>query len=373
MLSGGLDSSSVVGLISKEFRNELSQPLRTFSLIREDKENCKDWEHIQHMLKDGWIEPTITTSAVVDDLYQSYLDSIRNTDEPFALSHGLTYFVTYNASRQNGCSVVLDGIAGDLLFYGPAPSLKSVLRSGLYSQIPAVLAAHRRHAIKGGIKSLARTAMANVTPDRVKSRYRTLRDKITSPRSEIKFLKRDMALRMLETKRALQAQAAGNPKPCNDQAIHAQHFTSGLLSFAHEVYGQIAFSAGVEPRSPLSDRRVLEFAIQMPLEAKLTASWYKQLLRKSMAGVLPEDVRWRSDLGNHPGWQFYERLISRTREDCPIIWNDQDFGSRVGKWLNVPDLECEKVSHTRDSEYESGYRLLTIAMLNHWLATRELL
>jgi asparagine synthase (glutamine-hydrolysing) len=373
MLSGGLDSSSIVGLISKEFRNELSQPLRTFSLIREDRENCKDWAHIQPMLKDGWIDPAIMTPAIVDDMYQSYLDSIRNADEPFALSHGLTYFVTYHTARQKGCSVVLDGIAGDLLFYGPGPSLKAALRRGMYSQIPAVLAAHRRHAIKGGIKSLARTAIAHVAPDRLKSGYRTLRDKITPPRAQNKLLKQDTALHMLATKRALQAQAAGSPKPANDQAVHAQHFTSGLLSFAHEVYGQIAFSAGVEPRSPLSDRRMLEFAIQMPPEAKLAAYWYKQLLRTSMAGILPDEVRWRSDLGNHPGWQFYEKLISRTRQDSPIIWKDPDIGNRLGKWLNVPSLDRAMDGHARDSGYESDYRLLSIAILNQWLATHELL
>jgi hypothetical protein len=118
---------------------------------------------------------------------------------------------------------------------------------------------------------------------------------------------------------------------------------------------------------------MLEFAIQMPLDAKLTASWYKQLLRKSMAGVLPEDVRWRSDLGNHPGWQFYERLISRIRQDSPTIWNDPHSGNTIGKWLNVPGLDREMESYARDSGYESGYRLLSIAILNQWLATRPVL
>jgi hypothetical protein len=57
--------------------------------------------------------------------------------------------------------------------------------------------------------------------------------------------------------------------PENDQVEHSRLFTSGLLSFGHEVYGQIALSKGVEPRSPYSDRRMIEFAIQMPLKAKL--------------------------------------------------------------------------------------------------------
>ena len=86
MLSGGLDSSSIVGLISKEFRAELQQPLKTFSLIREDRENCPDWESIQAMLKDDWIDPAIITSARAGEIAQSYLENIRTADEPFALT-----------------------------------------------------------------------------------------------------------------------------------------------------------------------------------------------------------------------------------------------------------------------------------------------
>ena len=62
-LSGGLDSSSIVALIRKEFRDQLNQPLRTFSLIREDRENCPDWRNIQAMLAGGWIAPTVITSS----------------------------------------------------------------------------------------------------------------------------------------------------------------------------------------------------------------------------------------------------------------------------------------------------------------------
>ena len=135
MLSGGLDSSSIVGLIGKEFRGDLQQPLKTFSLIREDRENCKDWQHIQEMLKEGWIEPTIIDSSIAGDVFRSCLDSIPNTDEPFALSHGLTYSLIYEAARQNGCRIVLDGMAGDLLFYSLDRSLDLILRRKMLAHV----------------------------------------------------------------------------------------------------------------------------------------------------------------------------------------------------------------------------------------------
>ncbi len=65
MLSGGLDSSSIVGLISKEFRGELQQPLRTFSLIRMIGRTARTGYSVREMLKeDDWIVPHIITSDV---------------------------------------------------------------------------------------------------------------------------------------------------------------------------------------------------------------------------------------------------------------------------------------------------------------------
>jgi asparagine synthase (glutamine-hydrolysing) len=371
MLSGGLDSSSIVGLIRKEFREELSEPLHTFSLIRKDREKCKDWEHIEHMLKDGWIKPTVITSADADGYYQAFLDSIGSTDEPFALSHGLTYYVTYQAARQQGCRVVLDGIAGDLLFYGPNPSLAAALRSGQPRHIPAVLAAHRRHGLGSGRMALARRVLANAAPVAVKSAYRKARAAITSPTAEIALLEHDFANRELAARRA-ERDAAQAIAARGDQSIHAQHFTSGLLSFAHEVYGQIAFAAGVEPRSPLSDRRVIEFAVQAPLQAKLFSEWYKPLLRASMTGILPEDVRLRRDLGNHPGWRFYERLAAAVSGAQPKSRSGTSFDERIRKWVSA-----EKATELRQKGHEHGdycsvYQLLSLTILSEWLTTHPL-
>jgi len=91
MLSGGMDSSSIVGLISKEFRSELPQLLKTFSLIREDRENCPGWHAIREMLKDDWLDPVIITSALSSEVCHTYIDNIKNLNEPFALSPILSF------------------------------------------------------------------------------------------------------------------------------------------------------------------------------------------------------------------------------------------------------------------------------------------
>ncbi len=368
MLSGGLDSSSIVGLISKEFRNDLRQPLRTFSLIRHDRENCSDWLSIREMVTEGWFEPTIITSAIPHEFCRTFLDQIPAADEPFLFSHGLNAFLLYQAAQANGCRVALDGMAGDLLFYRDAGTLDAIFRTRNFTRIPAMLAAYRRHGFQDGIKKLIRKSLASVAPQRARAIYRRQRDKRALRRDDLKLLQRETARHLLATRYAQRRQAVGDLNIDNDQIGHARYFTSGLLSFAHEVYGQIALSGRVEPRSPYSDRRMIEFAIRMPVEAKLFTPWYKHLLRKSMDGILPEQVRWRRDIGGHPGWKFYEQLISDMVRHAPEIWHPERLGSTLKQWFDASSLEREWRRYAQNVNYEIGFNLYTLAILARWLS-----
>jgi asparagine synthase (glutamine-hydrolysing) len=378
MLSGGLDSSSIVALISKEFRAELKQPLKTFSLIREDRENCTDWHGIREMLKDGWLDPTILTSAIATDVCQSYLDDIKNLNEPFELSQAFTHSLIYEAARANGCRVVFDGMASDLFFYGSGRSLDCILRRKKFSKIPAVLSAYRRHNIENGFRTLAWQSLRLAAPEIMLVGYRNLRDKRKDTSEKLNactgdlrgMLHKDVARQYLATKRALRQQAEASVKPGNDQSVHARSFTTGLLSFAHEVNGQIALSKGVEPRSPFSDRRMIEFALQMPWEAKIFARWYKLVLRNSMAGILPEEVRWRRKLGGHPGRQFHELFIAETARNAPELWSRQRLDDMLKKWIDAPQLGRAWDEHHRSANFSTGYNLHILAILAQWLSTR---
>jgi len=369
MLSGGLDSSSIVGLIRKEFRGDLQPPLKTISLIREDRENCKDWQHIQEMLKEGWIDPVILTSAVAGENGKASLDNIAAIDEPFSLSHGLTYAMVYEAGQRQGCRVVLDGMAGDLLFYGVDRSLDNILRRKMLGRLPDVFAAFERHGFENRARTVLIRSLAAVTPPGVRAAYRRIREKRRVLLDDLALLHRDKVIPWLAEKRRQALQEEVGIKPGNDQAAHARNFTSGLLSFPHEVYGQIAFASGVEPRSPFSDRRMIEFAIQMPVAAKLGLPWYKNLLREATVDVLPEAVRWRRDLGNHPGGNAYERLAAHMVEIAPESIEHSFLASKLVRWVRNESLTSK--CRERDSRYENGHRLFILFILIRWMDTRS--
>lgn len=379
MLSGGLDSSSIVGLISKEFRNDLRRPLKTFSLIRHDRENCPDWLSLREIInEDDWIEPAIITSAITDNICQFYFDNVKYLDEPFSLTHGFTSSLIFEAASESGCCVVLDGMAGDLLFYSPERSLECIFRLKMFSQIPSILAAYHQHGIENGPQALAWKCLREVVPKGMRPLYRKFRGKrklsggkeSEVPRDLLDLLHRETAKKYLAMKWSHLKQVDSYQNLNNDQIYHAKNFTSGLLSFAHEVNGQKALSCGVEPRSPFSDRRMIEFAIRMPVKAKLFASWYKHILRRSMDGVLPEKVRWRREIAGHPGWKFYEQFILHMVNCAHETWSLERLEDILKKWIDGTTFSQEWCKYVQSSNYSTGFNIYTLAILARWLSVR---
>lgn len=378
MLSGGLDSSSIVGLISKEFRGDLNQPLRTFSLIRHDRENCSDWRNIKEILdNDDWIEPTIVTSSVTSEACRSFFDGLHHLDEPFLANFSESLIL--DAVTAGGCNVALEGMGGDLLFYHPGNSLDVIFRTRMFSEIPLLLAACHRHGIlKYGLKGLVWKSLHAVAPNGMRALYRRVRDRMevaggmpsSMEGSLLKLLHQQTARQFLAAKRARRRQGGEFLKHGNDQLRHAQNFVTGCLSFGHEMSAQRAFARGVELRSPFSDRRMIEFAVRMPVEGKLSIPWYKFPLRQALAGFVPEKVRWRRDLWQHPGWKFNERLIL---ELAPDFRERVDFGplAEIAKrWLNAQDIDRTLIEFHRNANFVLGFNLLVLAVLAKWLSAR---
>jgi len=236
-------------------------------------------------------------------------------------------------------------------------SLGLVLGKGLFRRLPAEFAAWRRHGSAGEKRALAWIALHRVTPEPLRALYRKLRGRHERLGEDLRF-------------RGERKRAEPPAGPGEEQARHARSFTSGMLSFAHEVHGQIALSKGVEPRSPFSDRRMIEFAVRMPLEAKLFGPWYKLLLRKSMVGILPESVRWRRKIEGHPGWHFHEQLVAESVRSARSLWGREQVADVLARWVDVPTLERTWRRHERNAGSADGGNLFRLALLAAWLNAR---
>jgi asparagine synthase (glutamine-hydrolysing) len=372
LLSGGLDSSTIVGLVSKEFWGELREPLRTYSLILEDRENCADWRNIKAILQaDSSLLPTIVTSAAVDGNWQLLLDSIPNADEPFGVVNGLTSNLVLQEVSASDCGVLLEGMAGDVLFYGASRTAVELLRQRRYDLIPGLLAGYRNHGYGGGLTDILGVFLRNLAPDFARASMRRRRDERQVGEGSMKILQADVARSYLASKRTPAFLSGERVKAVSDQIWHAQLLTTGLVSFAHEVGSTLALARGIEVRSPFSDRRMFEFAIKMPLEGKIFAPWYKYLLRKGASGMLPDSVRWRREIGGHPGWAFYERLGRNIARDAPEMCRVSSHNKKLARWVDVSRIGELWDRFESLDDAVSGQQAVRILLLSQWLSSHS--
>ena len=94
----------------------------------------------------------------------------------------------------------------------------------------------------------------------------------------------------------------------------------------------------VEARLPFLDYRLLEASLSMDVKHKIKVGWTKYILRKSMEGILPEQVIWRKNkLGfNAPEKTWTESLKHQMYAD---ILNSKILSSLCCREIDLDKLD----------------------------------
>ena len=110
-LSGGLDSSTVVAIMS-QLKDE---PVKTFSIGFEGPDTHNELPYAQVMADHSNTDHHVF--KVKPDLLELLPEIVRYADEPFAISSALPLYVISKAAREH-VTVVLTGDGGDEIFGG---------------------------------------------------------------------------------------------------------------------------------------------------------------------------------------------------------------------------------------------------------------
>lgn len=134
-----------------------------------------------------------------------------------------------------------------------------------------------------------------------------------------------------------------------------------------EDRSSMAFS--LEARVPLLDHKLVEYGVALPDHLKVHNGWSKYAVRQSMAGLLPERVRWRtSKLGfaaPDQSWPSRElrspinELLADTLR-CQRYVNPQ----LLRRWYN-----SETAKHANKESYLGLFRILSLEM---WMRAFDL-
>jgi asparagine synthase (glutamine-hydrolysing) len=297
-LSGGVDSSAVVGLMS-QFS---TSPIKTFS-IGFDEQDFSELEHARRVAKHFGTDHH--EFVVKPDAIEVLPMLVRHYGEPYADSSCVPTYYLSKMTRQY-VTVALNGDGGDECFAGYERYAAMRLAETYHHLLPRLL---RDDLVQPVIEALP---MPSITRSRM-GKFRRFLTVMGKPRTE-RYLRWTSALSE-ELKYelctpAFLARAGGNASveylqpwfagngsvDIVDRALKAD--TESYLPNDLLVKVDIAsMAASLEARSPFLDHKFMEFAASLPANYKLHGLTSKYVLKRALRKLVPEENLSRSKMG----------------------------------------------------------------------------
>ncbi len=297
MLSGGLDSSSIAALAAD------IRPMDAFTLGFPAGSPFDEGRHAAAVAAGRPLRPH-RVDAGDPAPFADWAEMLAEQGAPF-LGPGLsTMRPLYRAARAAGATVLLDGHGGDEVISCGYERLELLARHGrLLSLWRNVRGAAALSGRRPGEMFLDLTLRQPVLA--------RLRRRSIDPAGWRRIVTPGLAERSDLVGRVRAHRA---PRGLDAHALHASLITAPIVPHALEVLDRQALQAGVTPRYPFLSRPLVEFCVSLPPEEKLAQGQTRRILRRAMAGVLPEEVRLRRDKVN-----FAPRLGAGLQIELPFL------------------------------------------------------
>lgn len=353
MLSGGLDSSTIVSMMVKN----TPLPINTFS-IGYETEQIKDPEFYRaNIISKKFC--TNHTQIVFSDKDISYFTTLlKYLDEPFNVFPAIYSYVLLKEIRKREIKVVLSGNGADEIFLGYSgynQALRRYRRINFYQQcaraIPDCLLRRLSNAcMRLGLRvgSDVQRLRALREMDRrqiLANEYgaSTVRENLLSP--EYRDMNYSPSTLYLEALDHVEFDEFLDGKSYIDYMIYGHHGTA-LLS---DIVGM---ANSVEIRSPFMDHKIVEFAASLPYTLKVKDSVdtnNKYIVKKMMETVLPREILYGKKMGFGYNIDYYRWMRGPWRRSCEAILLD-GFLSRSG----VFNMEYIEILWRRFLSHEAG-------------------
>ena len=309
MLSGGMDSGTVVAIAKEVLEKRGEGPLPTFSAARRRVDggfeaDCPESKAIYAALSLPSISPNLIHPDAIDTVFEPLTSGF---DEPF---DGVFVILNaiYLAARERGIRVVLDGAGGDVVL-SEGSYIVRLIRSGNLKLATAEITAEHRHWSAGSsAPSLLRYARAAFTPEAVRKLYRGPRYRQTYRKYlRTSLISPDFAQCVGIEDRFQRMQEIFPSRWTSDYAVEYCDKIWPNMTAGRERYSRIAAAAGMEARDPFMDKRVVEYCSRLPGRLRFRDGWPKIILRDVMAETLPREILW-TRRKPHLGWLFSEEV-----------------------------------------------------------------
>jgi asparagine synthase (glutamine-hydrolysing) len=287
-LSGGTDSSTVVGMMSRLDRG----PVRTFSIgFEEQRFNELEYARITSRAFHTDHNEYLVNAR---DCADSVPDIIRYFDEPFGNSSAIPTYFCAKLAAQQGVNVLLAGDGGDELFAGNERYLTDKI-FGLYQGAPRILRngliepVLARVPIRSGVLAMARKYIRRSNlpqPHRFFS-YNLLLDNPLQELFEAEFIQALAGYSVLERPAAYYWE--GPARAHLDRLLYLDVKVTLADNDLLKVT-RMSEMAGIRARFPFLDRSVAEISGMIPASLKLKGFQKRYLFKRAFRNLLPAEV-----------------------------------------------------------------------------------
>ena len=281
-LSGGMDSSALVALISR-----MNMRPKTFSVVFDEQTFTE--APFSHAVAERFDTDHTEIRLTEDRLIEILPDAIAAIDQP--TMDGINTYVVSSAVKDAGITVALSGLGGDELFAG-YPSFRRAMKltamSHVSKRVLRVASGFGKVALNGSVQRHKFWQLANSAgaPEDV---YRISRQ-LFSTESVLQITGREADIH------------SNNGNHYSTDVINAisklelrGYMTNTLLRDTDAM----SMAHSLEVRVPFVDTKVIDYVLSLPGEWKLSArnSAPKPLLAEAVADLLPREFLARPKMG----------------------------------------------------------------------------
>jgi len=290
LLSGGLDSSAIVGVAARIFeeRGEGSPPLETFTLFSDDPAG-DEREPARAVTAATGLKGHVVRRIEADPLDD--LDAeVDRVEGPIVDPSHQTMAACLEAVAGTGCRVLLSGEGGDQLLDAHG-YFADVLRAGHPLRLVRELRAFA-HWYGASTREMAVDALTMLAPTPVKYWGKRLLRGVPPP-----WINGDLA-RRVDLRSRVRAARHAVPWPSHVQWDTWLSLSSPYFGLKLEAEERRAARAGLEMRYPLLDSRLIELVLALPPARRMAHGERKGLLRAAVSDALPPVVLARRGKGD---------------------------------------------------------------------------
>lgn len=312
-LSGGIDSATIVGLMSEAS----TSPVNTFTIGFDEKQ----YDESEFA---GIVARKFNTRHTLVKLQPSvFPDELPNALDAMDVpsGDGINTYVVSKAIRKSGLTVALSGVGGDELFAG-YPFFKQYLKlKKVDSAWPALWPLRHTGASVLSLKKTTRNdryrQLLRTTENSIAGFYPVFRQ-ILSPG----MIRRLTRLETGSSSTNLEKQLHDLASCIDDYPLLSQVSIAEYIGYTQNTLlkdtDQMSMAVALEVREPFFDHELVQFVLNIPDRHKYP-EYPKQLLVESMNGLLPREIVHRPKQGFLFPWNVWMRGELRNFCDALIV------------------------------------------------------